>query len=97
MFFTDRKLPKEQELGLYCTWIRQHERPRSRLVAVWIDPAMRCFKNDPAHEFSATGGALACEDRGNLALPTHSEGSGLWRPGGFAAALVEFGREVFGG
>lgn len=43
MFPIIKKWPIETKKGLYCVWIRQNERPGAPLVAVWIDPSMKCF------------------------------------------------------
>lgn len=63
MFVTTRKLPIEQNKGLYCAWTRQNEQPGAPLVAVWIDPRMTNFEQQPpAQAHCATNAAVACEE-----------------------------------
>jgi hypothetical protein len=60
VFPTIKKFPMQAKKGLYCTWIRQTERPGAPLVAVWIDPSVSCFpaaetKQRNAEEMAVTG------------------------------------------
>jgi len=63
-----KKFPIATKKGLYCTWIRQSERPGAPLVAVWIDPSMSCFRTDSeGKQHNAEELAVAHEDNDGVA------------------------------
>ena len=67
VFPTIKKFPMHAKKGLYCTWIRQTERPGAPLVAVWIDPAIGCFPAAETKRRNAEEVAVTGDDSGGVA------------------------------
>lgn len=47
--------------SLYCQWVSMRWREGERLVAIWIDPAMRAFEAESARETKRIGEATGVE------------------------------------